>query len=154
MATRPIASFAAAATLGNAAMNPAAPPASFDNGYVERNPEGGVPRAVIPAMEEMGVGSGVGSDYASAGYELSGAPPQPVPRRFTFEPGASFSPGAMPGMGPATREPNWAENFARNGADAPATLPRPDQIADLKPLGQVSASFIVAVNGEGLWIVG
>ena len=24
---------------------------------------------------------------------------------------------------------------------------------DLKPLGQVSASFIVAVNGEGLWIV-
>ena len=35
----------------------------------------------------------------------------------------------------------------------PATLPRPEQIADLKPLGQVSASFIVAVNGEGLWIV-
>src|SRR5262249_56577687 len=30
---------------------------------------------------------------------------------------------------------------------------RPDQIADLKPLGQVSASFIIAVNGEGLWIV-
>lgn len=103
-------------------------------------------------MEEMGVGSGVGSDYASAGYELSGAPVQPVLQRFAFEPGASFSPGAMPG-GPVTREPNWAENFARNGADAPATLPRPDQIADLKPLGQVSASFIVAVNGEGLWIV-
>src|ERR1700720_3981155 len=32
-------------------------------------------------------------------------------------------------------------------------LPRPEQIADLKPLGQVSASFIVAVDGEGLWIV-
>jgi len=32
-------------------------------------------------------------------------------------------------------------------------LPRPEQIADLKPLGQVSASFIIAVNGEGLWIV-
>ena len=50
-------------------------------------------------------------------------------------------------------EPNWAENFSRESGDAPATLPRPDQIADLKPLGQVSASFIVAVNGEGLWIV-
>ena len=58
----------------------------------------------------------------------------------------------MPG-GTPSREPNWAENFSRAGADAPATLPRPDQIADLKPLGQVSASFIVAVNGEGLWIV-
>jgi DNA mismatch repair protein MutL len=38
-------------------------------------------------------------------------------------------------------------------ADAPATLPRPEEIADLKPLGQVSSSFIVAVNGQGLWII-
>ena len=152
MATRPIASFAAAATSGNVGLNPAPPPGTFDDGYGAGNPNSGVPHAVIPPMEEMGVGSGVGSDYASAGYELSGAPVQPVPQRFSFDPGASFSPGAMPG-GPLTREPNWAENFARNGVDAPATLPRPDQIADLKPLGQVSASFIVAVNGEGLWIV-
>jgi len=152
MATRPIASFVAAATSGNVGLNPAAPPATFDNGYGAGNLNG-VPRAVIPSMEEMGVGSGVGSDYASAGYELSGAPVQPVPQRFSFEPGAGFSPGAMPGGGSIARETNWAENFARNGVEAPATLPRPDQIADLKPLGQVSASFIVAVNGEGLWIV-
>ena len=33
------------------------------------------------------------------------------------------------------------------------TLPGSDAIADLKPLGQVNASFIVAVNGEGLWII-
>jgi DNA mismatch repair protein MutL len=50
-------------------------------------------------------------------------------------------------------EPHWAENFSRASADVPATLPRAEQIADLKPLGQVSASFIIAVNGEGLWIV-
>src|SRR6266403_284016 len=36
---------------------------------------------------------------------------------------------------------------------APSSPPHPDQIADLKPLGQVSSSFIVAVNGEGLWLV-
>ena len=35
----------------------------------------------------------------------------------------------------------------------PASFAASGQIADLKPLGQVSASFIVAVNGEGLWIV-
>jgi DNA mismatch repair protein MutL len=151
MSTRPIASFAAAATSGNVAVSPAPPPASFDSGFVESNPNSGVPRAIIPEMEELGVGSGVGSDYAAAsGFDLASAPLQPVPQRFPFEPGG-FSPGAMPG-GPI-REPNWAENFSRAGADAPATLPRPDQIADLKPLGQVSASFIVAVNGEGLWIV-
>ena len=148
MSTRPIASFAAAATSGNIA----APPASFDSSVVETNPNSGVPRAVIPEMEELGVGSGVGSDDASAsGFELASAPLQPVAQRFPFGAGGGFSPGAMPGG--ARQEANWAENFSRAGADAPATLPRPDQIADLKPLGQVSASFIVAVNGEGLWIV-
>jgi DNA mismatch repair protein MutL len=54
---------------------------------------------------------------------------------------------------PASAEPNWAANFATANSDAPARLPHPDEITDLKPLGQVSASFIIAVNGEGLWIV-
>jgi DNA mismatch repair protein MutL len=154
MGARPIASFA---TAGGAAIspNPPAPPGSFAGGLVEPNPDSGVPRAMIPLMEELGVGSGVGSDYSAGnGFDLSAPPAQPVPQRFPFEPGSSpggYSPGAMPaGQG---REPNWAENFSRASADRPATLPRPEQIADLKPLGQVSASFIVAVNGEGLWIV-
>jgi DNA mismatch repair protein MutL len=153
MSTRPIASFAAAAASENIAANPVAPPASFDAGFVEANPNSGVPRAMIPEIGEIGVGSGVGSDYAApSAFELANAPMQPVPQRFPFQPGNGFSPGAMPG-GALSREPNWAENFSRAGVDAPATLPRPEQIADLKPLGQVSASFIVAVNGEGLWIV-
>jgi DNA mismatch repair protein MutL len=155
MGARPIASFAIAAGAA-IAPNPAAPPASFAGGLAEANPDSGVPRAMIPLMEELGVGSGVGSDYSAGnGFDLSSAPAQPVPQRFPFESGSSFaggySPGAMPGG--AGREPNWVENFSRASADAPATLPRPEQIADLKPLGQVSASFIVAVNGEGLWIV-
>jgi DNA mismatch repair protein MutL len=155
MGARPIASFATAAGAA-IAPNPAAPPASFAGGLAEANPDSGVPRAMIPLMEELGVGSGVGSDYSAGnGFDLSAAPAQPAPQRFPFEPGSSFtggySPGAMP-AGPG-REPNWAENFSRASPDAPATLPRPEQIADLKPLGQVSASFIVAVNGEGLWIV-
>jgi DNA mismatch repair protein MutL len=153
MATRPIASFAAASVAGKLAANPASPPGSFDSSLAEANPDSGVPRAIIPEMEEIALGSGLGSDYASSSaFELAAAPAQPAPQRFAFDPGASFSPGAMPGGVPA-REPNWAENFSRASVDAPAMLPRPEQIADLKPLGQVSASFIVAVNGEGLWIV-
>jgi DNA mismatch repair protein MutL len=155
MGSRPIASFATAA---GAALppNPAAPPGSFAGGLAEANPDSGVPRAMIPLIEELGVGAGVGSDYSAGnGFDLSAAPALPAPQRFPFEPGSSFPGGYSPGAMPAgqSREPNWAENFSRAGADAPATLPRPEQIADLKPLGQVSASFIVAVNGEGLWIV-
>ena len=65
-------------------------------------------------------------------------------------------PGAIGSNGPASgarTTGNWAGNLVAPTADTPATLPHPDQIADLKPLGQVSASFIVAVNGEGLWLV-
>ncbi len=38
-------------------------------------------------------------------------------------------------------------------AASAGSLPGPEAILDLKPLGQVSASFIVAVNGDGLWII-
>jgi DNA mismatch repair protein MutL len=76
---------------------------------------------------------------------------QPVSQRFPFAPGTSLSPVAAEGIDRATI--NWAENFPCVSAETPAALPRQDQIADLKPLGQVSASFIVAVNGDGLWII-
>jgi DNA mismatch repair protein MutL len=160
MGARPIASFATAAVSAGIAPNPAAPAGTFAGGGLgDAAGNGGVPRAIIPPMEELGVGSGVGSDYSAGnGFDLSAAPTQPAPQRFAFEPAASatfgsgFTPGAMPEF-TRGREPNWAENFSRAGGDVPAALPRPDQIADLKPLGQVSASFIVAVNSEGLWIV-
>jgi DNA mismatch repair protein MutL len=106
-----------------------------------------VPRAIIPAMEEIGLGSGVGSD---GGFDLTGAPLQPVEQRFSFEPSPAIGTSSAQQEPPA---PNWAANFASGNGNAPATLPHPDQIADLKPLGQVSSSFIVAVNGDGLWLV-
>ena len=113
-----------------------------------------IPRAVIPPMEEIGLGSPVGSD---GGFDLSSPPLQPVEQRFSFDPGSSFSGGAPP-IAPlsdsmASVNSNWMANLAGANYDQPASLPHPEQIADLKPLGQVSSSFIVAVNGQGLWIV-
>src|SRR5438477_2753239 len=110
----------------------------------------GIPHAVIPPMEEIGLGSGVGSD---SGFDLSSAPVQPVDQRFAFEPGSSFAGGAPFIAPPAAVISNWMGNLAGANGDIPASLPHPDQIADLKPLGQVSSSFIIAVNGQGLWIV-
>jgi DNA mismatch repair protein MutL len=150
MSARPIASFVTVAATSTP--NLVAPPATFSGGFAGSNANSGVPRAVIPPLEELGVGSGVGSGYASgAGFDLAPAPSQPVTQRFPFEAGTSLAPGAGRGIDRSTI--NWAENFARASEETPAALPRPDQIADLKPLGQVSASFIVAVNGEGLWII-
>ena len=115
-----------------------------------------IPRANIPALEGVGIGSGVGSD---GGFELTGAPLRPVAQRFSFESASTF--GAALDSAPAIATEtlatdgtatNWAANFS-SAADAPGRLPHPDEIADLKPLGQVSASFIIAINAEGLWIV-
>jgi DNA mismatch repair protein MutL len=114
----------------------------------------GIPRAMIPAMGEIGLGSGVSSDRnaGDGGFDLSSVPLQPVEQRFAFAPGASFASGAPP-VAPARDTSTWMGNLAGANGDAPASLPHPDQIADLKPLGQVSSSFIIAVNGQGLWIV-
>jgi DNA mismatch repair protein MutL len=153
MSVRPIPSFAAAAAAIPAGALPAA--STFSAVAFGAAAASGVPRAVIPAMEEIGVGSGVGSE---SGSDLTSDALRPVEQRFAFpaglesciEPGTAF---AATAAAPALAASHWAGNLAAPNASAPATLPRPDQIADLKPLGQVSSSFIVAVNGEGLWLV-
>ena len=155
MNERPIASFAVAAGTvaqqrpqGNASNWTG--PASSLTPITPAPTDAGIPRAIIPPMEEIGLGNGVASD---GGFDLSSAPVQPVDQRFAFEPGSSFS-GGTPSMAPpASVGSNWMGNLAGANGDAPASLPHPDQIADLKPLGQVSSSFIIAVNGQGLWIV-
>ena len=146
---RPVASFAAAAAAPSSFGNsmPTANGTSFSGGITPAPVESGIPRAMIPAVEEIGFGSGVGSD--GGGFDLSNAPLQPVAQRFTFESTGGFASA----VAPAAPSSTWAGNFAPANAAAPASLPHPDQIRDLKPLGQVSSSFIVAVNGEGLWIV-
>ena len=145
--TRPIASFAAAAA-GAAPQAIGPGNGSLSGGIMPPPAESGLPGAIIPPMEEVGLGSGVGSD---GGFDLTSAPMQPVEQRIPFTSGTAFGTAVAPAR--ISDAANWAANLAAPGADAPASLPRPDQIADLKPLGQVRASFIIAVNSEGLWIV-
>ena len=150
MSVRPIASFAAAATTGTAPQALGFGNGSLSGGVVSAPAGSAVPRAVIPPMGDFGLGAGVGSD---GGFDLANAPLQPVEQRIPFSSGTAFGAAAANAAAQIAAGSNWAANLAVGSADAPATLPRPEQIADLKPLGQVNASFIVAVNGEGLWIV-
>src|ERR1700681_3608970 len=157
--TRAIASFATAAGGGAQPMRTAGPDAGIsmaattaefsprEQGIGGGAGQSGIPRAIIPASEDFGVGSGVGSD---GGFDLTSAPLRPIEQRLAFGQGG-FSP--EPGLTRGATVGNWAANLAGPNGDAPARLPRPDQISDLKPLGQVSSSFIVAVNGGGLWLV-
>ena len=111
----------------------------------------GPPRAVIPTS--FGSGAGV-----AEGFELSGAPDQPIPQRLAFEAGAAMN-FPLPAPASAAAPPLWSAGAAgacapiAAVAESPGALPGPGEILDLKPLGQVSSSFIVAVNSEGLWII-
>jgi DNA mismatch repair protein MutL len=104
------------------------------------------PRAVIPPPAPLG--SAIGAVGAGEGFELSGAPVRPEAQRFQFDAGQAIG---MPG-GPE----QFAERFLEAAAQSQSAGMAPasaSSLTELKPLGQVNASFIVAVNGEGLWII-
>jgi len=151
MKARPIASFpsgaketstAAAASGGSGAGQiPRSPPSSaLDQGGAPG--VAGPPRAVIPQAFP------VGDAGAAEAFQLTGAPVRPEPQRFRFEAGQAIGISASPA--------EFAERFheaASQQLDAAAAPANAEGLAELKPLGQVNASFIVAVNAQGLWIV-
>lgn len=82
--------------------------------------------------------------------------PQAVPLETEAPPIESFElePARLPPL--AQRLPFAAPAFAGAPAAAaavPVPAPTAAELAGLKPLGQVAASFIVAVNASGLWLV-
>jgi DNA mismatch repair protein MutL len=110
----------------------------------------GPPRAVIPNSVATDAG-------ASDGFELSGAPERPTERRLDFGLGGGtdfpFPERAAGGVAAVVGDDSLEREAVAVPVSESGSLPGPEAITDLKPLGQVSASFIVAVNSEGLWIV-
>ncbi len=103
----------------------------------------GPPRAEIPTS--LASGASVAEDF-----ELSGAPDRPMAQRLGFDTNAAMNFPLAPPSGPPAPAAAPAEASREDG---PGALPSAEDIIDLKPLGQVNASFIIAVNGEGLWII-
>jgi DNA mismatch repair protein MutL len=144
---RPIPSFAGVAAA-------AADPGEHENGAAAiaaaagaNQSSTGLPRAVIPPLSTPPMSNGTPMNAASAtgaaiagDFELTVAPLRPEAQRFRFE----------SGIGTASEE-SLSESV-RNFSDA-EPLASAGSLNELKPLGQVNSSFIVAVNGEGLWII-
>ena len=132
---RPIASFAVPA-------RPTAPVSGGQPGFAAAAAPAPMapPRAALPLSDTY---PGV-----SEGFALTEAPVQPETQRFAFE-----APGAVSPMGVGEQ----IEAHSGEAAEAPAQYMEAPASAtclgELRPLGQVNASFIVAVNSEGLWII-
>ena len=115
----------------------------------------GLPRAVIPPMNAA-------APAAASDFELSAAPLRPEAQRFQFETGiGTFSNESGSTIAerfsedaPAAVRVTVSAAFRDAGTGAGSEpLASAESLSELKPLGQVSSSFIVAVNGEGLWII-
>jgi DNA mismatch repair protein MutL len=132
---RPIASFAVPA-------RPTAPASGGQPGFAAAAAPAPMapPRAVLPLSDAY--------PGASEGFALTEAPVRPETQRFAFE-----APGAVSPMGVGEQ----IEAHSGEAAQAPAQyMEAPANatcLGELRPLGQVNASFIVAVNSEGLWII-
>jgi DNA mismatch repair protein MutL len=144
---RPVPSFAAPA--GSAAQEPSAATNATAAAASAGAGAGGpmaAPRAVIPPMPGDAV-------FGSEEFGLTPMPVRPEEQRFRFD--------ELGGAIPADAELGGIAERFRQGAAQAARQPSPAgempasaaNLAELKPLGQVNASFIVAVNNEGLWII-
>jgi DNA mismatch repair protein MutL len=133
----PAASAAAASAAAAPSPNDSLGSVAIANGAAAPAAYPGPPRAEIP----MGFASGTA---VAENFELSGAPVGPISQRLQFDPNSATD-FPFPSHDPAAPP---AEPASESGS-----LPGPEAIVDLKPLGQVNASFIVAVNSEGLWII-
>jgi DNA mismatch repair protein MutL len=106
-----------------------------------------LPRAVIPPMNASGAaGAAVATDF-----ELSAPPLRPEAQRFQFESGI----GTLSEDSAAGQLGDSAVAVFRAASTNVDTVlsASAESLSELKPLGQVSSSFIVAINGEGLWII-
>ena len=141
---RPIPSFpgTASATLAASGAEANAAVAAAAAGEAAAGP----PRAVIPPM-------GAASATVAGDFELSTAPLLPEPQRFRFEDGNSPFSTLTAAAGSAGWSEEAAAAVAAAGATGESAPASAESLTELKPLGQVNSSFIVAVNGEGLWIV-
>jgi DNA mismatch repair protein MutL len=113
-------------------------------------------RAVIPAYVPP-------SDFQSDvplhdGFALAPDVLQPVAQRFAFEAGIGIAANLENAFTAEAQEAQRRTEAAVPDTGHPREIraepgATATSIATLKPIGQVSSSFIVAVNGEGLWIV-
>ena len=161
---RPIASFVAATAGAASGGQPAvaamaagfgAPSfssASFGGGAFGAEGQGGgsfapsgIPRAVIPPLA-VPLDASAAPAISDGGFELSSAPLRPEAQRFRFDTANSMAIDLASGEIADRFREGAAQQLAESAASA-------ESLATLKPLGQVNSSFIVAINGEGLWII-
>ncbi len=151
---RPIPSFPGVAHPGTGATGPTAMETAAETGEAAAAFAGAggsmaAPRAVIPVPTDSGLA-------LETAFGLTPMPLPPEAQRFRFD-GVDTIPSNLEtqsqtaqGHRPSADRCGPVAEHPPQSGEGPASAA---SLTELKPLGQVNASFIVAVNGEGLWII-
>jgi DNA mismatch repair protein MutL len=109
-------------------------------------------RAPAPLPESPGANPewGISSDDLPAGFRLTPAPAAPVEQRLPLEPRAVG--GARPRARPGAWVAETGTGCGLREVPAAASI-EAEALEELRPLGQIADSFIVAVAPGGLWLV-
>ena len=135
-------------------------PANLVSQPAARLPYSEFSQRIENARFEAGPGAGTVPDSELPVFPLRG--PQPAAPRFDFtQPGAVAAPSApfsaplatSPASPLKLRVPASHAALPPEAAYAYASAPSLAALADLRPLGQIHASFIVAAGREGLWLI-
>jgi DNA mismatch repair protein MutL len=115
----------------------------------------------LPAQDTQT--SGTGAPVFGSAADSASQPAEPPPPAFTLRPPAGPSPrldfsapplDVAPGPRPSGK---LSRRLDAHGEFPPETLPPPEMslsvLSDLRPLGQIHESFIVAAGRDGLWII-
>jgi DNA mismatch repair protein MutL len=123
----------------------------------------GVPANATPPPEGIAIQDADSEAVYASGdaFQLVAPVPTPVPGNLPFLPhesGNRFDPQAQIWQAAAALLPEGAESAeataeATNQAEAQRGQATLNHLANLKPLGQLRDSFILAVDDDGLWII-
>ncbi len=126
-------------------------PASPSSGFAEPQPAAGLPFSEFSQrMADADQRLEAGGDAAMPEFVLRSAPAPPA--RFDFGPAAIE----------VTARPEWVEPAPLRVPDTHGSFPNGSlppsgvslaALADLRPLGQIHESFIIAAGRDGLWII-
>jgi DNA mismatch repair protein MutL len=94
---------------------------------------------------------GISAADLPPGFQLTVAPVPPTERRLPLDPLPASASAPLP-----TPDGAWVPETGLGCGLREAALPaapEPDELAQLKPLGQIHDSFIVATGPTGLWLI-
>lgn len=113
------------------------------------------PARPIPMSPGADPALGISADDLPPGFQLTTAPPQPLPQRLPLAASEQLlaARDRKPPLPAAAWVPETGVGCGLRTQQVVSAAPEADELHQLRPLGQIEDSFIIAAGPSGLWII-